>query len=61
MFTCSGFVHYVFVYNVNFYSHYVQDDNISLLRAAEHFHTEVVKYLHEYATAQVTGEDRVSH
>ena len=61
MFICSGFVHYVYMYNVNFYSHHVQGDRTALHHAAEHGHTELVKYLLENTTAQVNAKDRVSH
>ena len=61
MFACSGFVHFVYMYNVNFYSHHVQYGKTALHRAAERGHTEVVKYLLENTTAQVNAKDYVSH
>ena len=61
MFTCSGFVHFVYMCNVNFYSHHVQDDQTALHHAAEGGHTKVVNYLLENTTAQVNPKDRVSH
>ena len=60
MFTCSGFVHYVYMYNVNLYFHHVQDGKTALHFAAEGGHTEVVKYLLENTTAEVNAKDRVS-
>ena len=53
MFTCT--------YNVNFYSHHVQNDRTALHDAAADGHTEVVKYLLVNTTAQVIAKDRVSH
>ena len=61
MFTCSGFVHYVYMYNVNFYSHHAQDGSTALHYAVRGGHTEVVKYLLENTTAQVNAKDDVSH
>ena len=61
MFTCSGFVHFVYMYNVNFYSHHVQGDKTPLHCAAERGHTEVVKYLLENTTVQVNAKAKVSH
>ena len=61
MFTCSGFVHYVYMYNVNLYSHHVQGDKTALHYAAEYGRTEVVKYLVENTTARVNARDTVSH
>ena len=61
MFTCSGFVHYVYMYNVNFYSHHVQYDETALHHAAKCGYTEVVKYLVKNTTAQVNARDTVSH
>ena len=49
------------MYNVNLYSHHVQDGKTALHRAIEHGRTEVVKYLLENATAQVNAKDNVSH
>ena len=49
------------MYNVNFYSHHVQNGRTPLHRAAGSGHTEVVKYLLENTTAQVNAEDNVSH
>ena len=61
MFTYSGFIHYVYMYNVNLYSHHVQySDKTALHFAAEGGHTEVVKYLLENTTAEVNAKDRVS-
>ena len=63
MFTYSGFVHFVYMYNVNFYSHHVQDGKTALHFAAECGHTEVVKYLLENTTVQVNAKAiaKVSH
>ena len=61
MFTCSGFVHYVYMYNVNLYSHHVQDSKTALHRAAEDGHTKLVKYLLENTSAQVNVRNYVSH
>jgi len=60
VFTYSGFVHYVYMYNVNLYSHHVQDDKTALHYAAEGGHTGVVKYLLENTTAEVNAKSRVS-
>ena len=49
------------MYNVNFYSHHVQDGETALHRAAASGHTDVVKYLLENTTAQVNAKDGVSH
>ena len=61
MFTCLGFVHYVYMYNVCFYTHHVQFDKTPLHYAAASGHTEVVKCLVENTTAQVNAKDGVSH
>ena len=60
MFTCSGFVHFVYMYN-DFYSHHVQYGESPLHCAARGGHTKVVKYLLENTTAQVNAKDKVSH
>ena len=52
---------FVYLYNVNFYSHHVQRGWTPLHLAAVRGHTEVVKYLLENTTAQVNVKDRVSH
>ena len=49
------------MYNVNFYSHHVQDDETALHFAAAYGQTEVVKYLVENTTAEVNAKNRVSH
>ena len=48
------------MYNVNLYSHHVQDDETALHYAAEGGHTGIVKYLLENTTAEVNAKDRVS-
>ena len=57
----AEFVHYVYMYNMCFYSHHVQFDKTPLHYAAGCGHTEVVKCLVENTTAQVNAKDRVSH
>ena len=59
--TYSGFVHFIYMYNVNFYSHHVQYGKTALHCASEHGRTEVIKCLLENTTAQVNAKDNVSH
>ena len=54
-------LYYVYMYNVNFYSHHVQDVETALHCAAASGHTDVVKYLLENTTVQVNAKDDVSH
>ena len=49
------------MYNVNLYSHHVQDDKTVLHRAAKDGRTKLVKYLVENTSAQVNAKDYVSH
>ena len=49
------------MYNVNFYSHHVQDGKTALHYAATYGQTKVVKYLVENTTARVNARDTKSH
>lgn len=48
------------MYDVNFYSHHMQDDWTALHYAANEGRTEVVNYLLDNANTQVNAKDIVS-
>ena len=59
-FTYSRFVHYVYMYKVNFYPHHVQYDRTALHYAAINSQMKVVKYLLDDTGAKLNAKDCVS-